>query len=443
MLTREHTEALERALGRIVADAQRQVDLHRAQSDAIIADLRARLVETEARLAQFEARVAQSVDERLTAAEEATAAMVREMLEPLERASPDETAALIRSLIDGAVQERVGEALAALPSPEPVDLSGLATKAEVDEIRAALAVPPEFPPAPDLSGFATKDEVQAVRDAIPAPMEAPDLSPFATREELDEVRAAIPEIPEAPDLSGFATIEAVEEVRASIPEIPEAPDLSGFATRDEVAEIRAAIPVIPEPKDWQPAIDAVREEAEWAAAEGKAEVGRVLAEVKERLERHPGRFPVVRAYEDGVHYAGDLVTHAGSLWQAKRDTGKAPPHDDWAVVAAKGDRGDPGASPKVRGTYNADEEYRALDVVALDGSSFIARHDEPGPCPGEGWQLVASRGGRGKPGDSVRGEPGKPVVAMDVSDDGLLTLTNGDGSTVEADLYPLLEKVAR
>jgi hypothetical protein len=66
-------------------------------------------------------------------------------------------------------------------------------------------------------------------------------------------------------------------------------------------------------------------------------------------------------------------------------------------------RGVPGV-PRVRGTYCAVEIYAALDIVALNGSSFIAREDNPGPCPGAGWQLLASAGSRGPRGQ--RGQQG-------------------------------------
>jgi hypothetical protein len=59
----------------------------------------------------------------------------------------------------------------------------------------------------------------------------------------------------------------------------------------------------------------------------------------------------------------------------------------------------------VRGTFDQAAVYRHLDIVALGGSSFIARRDQPGPCPGEGWQLIASAGKPGKPGP--KGEPGE------------------------------------
>jgi hypothetical protein len=61
-----------------------------------------------------------------------------------------------------------------------------------------------------------------------------------------------------------------------------------------------------------------------------------------------------------------------------------------------------GRSFKVRGTFNANERYFALDVVATGGSSFCARRDDPGPCPGDGWQMIAAQGKRG-----TRGEAGE------------------------------------
>jgi hypothetical protein len=60
----------------------------------------------------------------------------------------------------------------------------------------------------------------------------------------------------------------------------------------------------------------------------------------------------------------------------------------------------------IKGTYNETGAYRFLNIVALNGSSFIAKCDEPGPCPGDGWQLIASAGKPGKPG--IKGERGEP-----------------------------------
>jgi hypothetical protein len=163
----------------------------------------------------------------------------------------------------------------------------------------------------------------------------------------------------------------------------------------------------------------------------------------------PGKLPIVRQWTDAVHYAGDVVGHAGATWQAARDTGREPPHDDWTLIAAAGRDGIDGRSFVVRGTWDETAAYRALDVVMLGGASFAARVDNPGTCPGEGWQLFAAQGKRGNPGErgapgakGDRGAPGPAPTALSVDRDGMLTLVNADGSTVTCDLYPLLSDKA-
>jgi hypothetical protein len=114
-----------------------------------------------------------------------------------------------------------------------------------------------------------------------------------------------------------------------------------------------------------------------------------------------------------VHYAGNTVRHRGSTWQALRDTAQEPGHPDWTCIAQAG------ATPRIRGTWSADASYRAFDLVARDGGSYIARKDDPGTCPGEGWQAIAlpgkrghegARGERGEKGD--RGPPGPPASSV-------------------------------
>ena len=107
-----------------------------------------------------------------------------------------------------------------------------------------------------------------------------------------------------------------------------------------------------------------------------------------------------------------------------------------------------GRSFVIRGTWSETETYRELDVVVINGASFAAERDDPGPCPGDGWQMIAAQGKRGNAGErgagarGERGAPGPPAVALDVNDEGMLTLTNADGSTVTCDLYPLLARLA-
>jgi len=116
----------------------------------------------------------------------------------------------------------------------------------------------------------------------------------------------------------------------------------------------------------------------------------------------PGLLPLACEWKEGVSYRSFVVAYQGGTYQAVRDTGRTPDSEDWICLAAPGMDA---RSPTPKGTYAAGEAYRALDIVALNGGSFIARRDDPGPCPGEGWQLMTRQGARGIAGQ--RGEPGE------------------------------------
>src|SRR5580765_6545419 len=80
----------------------------------------------------------------------------------------------------------------------------------------------------------------------------------------------------------------------------------------------------------------------------------------------------------------------------------------------QGERGESGANGRdaaqitIRGTYDAGARYGHLDAVATGGSTFVARYDNPGACPGDGWQLIASCGRPGRPGpQGERGQQGE------------------------------------
>jgi hypothetical protein len=127
----------------------------------------------------------------------------------------------------------------------------------------------------------------------------------------------------------------------------------------------------------------------------------------------PGKLPLVKLWKlETVYYEGDVVAYDGGTFQARRDTGQAPGHQDWTCLATPGRDG---KSLVVRGTFDEAAEYRYLDVVALNGGSFVALRDAPGRCPGSGWQLLTSPGKRGPTGQSgekgahgERGPPGEP-----------------------------------
>lgn len=119
-----------------------------------------------------------------------------------------------------------------------------------------------------------------------------------------------------------------------------------------------------------------------------------------------GKFPAVAVWKDGIYYEGAVVAHNGATWQATRDTAREPPHEDWALLAAPGAAGPEGYAGEVRGLWQSDGAYRKGDLVALNGSEWRARHDDPGRLPGDGWALSGKRGAKGERGDP--GPAGKP-----------------------------------
>ena len=78
----------------------------------------------------------------------------------------------------------------------------------------------------------------------------------------------------------------------------------------------------------------------------------------------------------------------------------------------RGERGEPGYGGRARGLWNATvTDYRAMDVVAWNGSEWRAEADNPKTEPGKGtnW-LLGAKGSRGKRGE--RGPPGPTAVPM-------------------------------
>ena len=86
-----------------------------------------------------------------------------------------------------------------------------------------------------------------------------------------------------------------------------------------------------------------------------------------------------------------------------------------------GRAGNDGRSFVIRDTYDPSETYRELDVVTLNATWFIARADDPGPCPGAGWKAgpTGRRGEKGERGErGPRGElgaPGREVTAWEIN----------------------------
>ena len=131
-------------------------------------------------------------------------------------------------------------------SAQKVDLSGVATKVELEEVENKI---------PDTSGLATKSELATVESKIP------DTSGLATKTELTEVENKIPDVSdfatkdEIPNVSGLATKVELNEVAATIPNSDDLatkaelnavqssiPDTSGLATKVELSNVEAKIP---------------------------------------------------------------------------------------------------------------------------------------------------------------------------------------------------------
>jgi hypothetical protein len=152
-------------------------------------------------------------------------------------------------------------------------------------------------------------------------------------------------------------------------------------------------------------------------------VAQAMANIRQPVDGAPGpagpagKFEIVKDHVEGrVNYERDLVVAGdGALYQAERDTAATPPHTDWRCITRAGRDGEDALNFRIEGTYDSDAKYRRLSIVMLNGSSFVARQDDPGPCPGDGWQLFTSVGKRGQQGPKgERGERG-PIGPLTIA----------------------------
>jgi hypothetical protein len=185
--------------------------------------------------------------------------------------------------------------------------------------------------------------------------------------------------------------------------------------------------------------------------EQRLQMAALLAEAREEIA-------VLRAWraEAALHLASLIGPQGPPGPQgeagARGEPGEAitgPPGEP-GIPGPPGEPGSDGRTLAPKGAWKPAGAYEALDVVMLDGSSFIALHDAPGACPGDGWRLLAGRGKSGPPGMAgpigERGYPGPPgavPVGLEIDDQGLQTLRFGDGTTLTCDLYPLFARLAR
>jgi hypothetical protein len=153
-----------------------------------------------------------------------------------------------------------------------------------------------------------------------------------------------------------------------------------------------------------------------------------------------GSFVPPDAWIEGVHYQGELTFLDGSTWCARCDTAQRPPGADWAPVALAGLDGRTGDA---KGLYDPSAAYSKLDRVSLNGSEWIARRDDPGALPGDGWMLGAKVGPNGRPGErgpkGERGEQGIGVEGVTADGYALLVALTG-GKTIRLDLRGMFDR---
>lgn len=174
----------------------------------------------------------------------------------------------------------------------------------------------------------------------------------------------------------------------------------------------------------------------------------------ERGEAGPmGRLANVREWSPGaIFYQHELAYWEGGTWQAVKDTAAEPrwDHIEWQPVALRGVDGEDGRDARegeVSGLFDEARAYRKFDIVSLDGGSFCAVRDNPGPCPGDGWRMSAARGKRGPPGkDGERGSQGATgqagaSIKSITAEGGVLVLSMSDGLTHAVDLAPIVDPI--
>lgn len=392
-------------------------------------------------LGAFAAKTERSINQQLAAAlmeMRAEMATIRQgwaetklALAELEQTRAAETAARLATVKNGdpgksvtiedvapMIQAEISRVVAALPPAEP----GKDADPEVTRGMVAELVSEGFAalPAPKAGKDADPVDLDAVVAAVlarmPEPKPGKDADPEVVRQMVADAFAELPPAKDGADAS-------IEDVRPIVAEL--------------VAESMATIPPAENGKDADPAL--VRELVTEAVTAAVA----AIPPPAKGDPGPPGKIGTVKAWEDRVYYEGDIATHDGAMFQARCDTGRAPPHGDWDCIIPQAERGEPGRTFAIRGTWSEGEDYQSMDVVMLGGSSFVAKSDAPGACPGEGWQLLASAGKKGQvvnvKGD--RGPPGPRIVSGDVDGEGVVTLRNADGSEVKIDLYPVLIKL--
>jgi Collagen triple helix repeat (20 copies) len=166
-------------------------------------------------------------------------------------------------------------------------------------------------------------------------------------------------------------------------------------------------------------------EEERARAAADREIAADLKRLRDRIEEYGTIIDLKVAaatahLKDGKDGTAGLPGPAGDPG-VPGERGPEGPAGPPGESGERGATGEPAYPGRACGLYSPSEAYRAMDVVAHNGSEWRAVRDDPGPLPGDGWALGA-KGSRGKPGDKGdRGPPGpegRGIADLDVAENG-------------------------
>lgn len=207
------------------------------------------------------------------------------------------------------------------------------------------------------------------RDADPAEMDA-------LREEIATVKASIPAAPNEPDLSGFATKADLDAVAARIVE-PKSYDAEIERLAQRIGDIKSPEVIHGRDGDWPTEFrqnadgelivkmksgethnagtvrgaDGLGFDDLSVEYDGERTFSFIFAK-GDRVDRREFRLPVMLdrgVWKEGTTYEqGDVVSWAGSMWVAQKDTDGKPDGGDFRLSVKKGRDGKPGTLPAPR-----------------------------------------------------------------------------------------------
>ena len=183
----------------------------------------------------------------------------------------------------------------------------------------------------------------------------------------------------------------------------------------------------------------VQEERQRESAD--REIAADLVRLRERLDEYGN---VIETRFAGLDHRmrEQLAAHVAGLDLPAGEKGDKGEPGDRGEAGQRGEPGEPGPigyTGRALGRWNPELTYRAMDVVACNGSEWRAVKDDPGPLPGEGWMLSAKgvKGDKGLPGDrgerGLPGPAGKDGAGIDdvIIDNGVLVFVFSDGRRKE------------